>query len=144
MASRWDHLLDSKPVPVADYVLTEVSKLFAKDLSKWPFEIEDASAEVTALLEGKRPGPLLLREAFRLARWDLQREHEAYDDYMRNRRFVEAGLVEADRALLLFVSTFVQEQLLAFAEATKGKVKRPGLLHVLDLTERAVLKVETV
>ena len=81
----------------------------------------------------------MFREALRLARWDLEREHAAYDDYVRNRRYLERGLTEADRPALLFVSRWVLEQLLALADATGGRVKRPALTRkVLDGVERGL------
>jgi hypothetical protein len=134
MASKWDLLLKQKPVPVADHLLSECSKLFATELSKWPPEVDGAQ------LPEKAPGAEVMRVAFRLARWDLAREHDAYDDYMRNQRWVTEGLTPADKPTLLFMSRFIEEQLLALNEATEGRVDRPAMLRVLDLTERAVLK----
>ena len=143
MPSRWDAVLDQKPVPLAEHLLLECSKLFAKDLQAWPPPVEELTPEAAALLvsEPKRPGADLLREAFKLARWDLQREHDAYDDYMRNQRWSEAELTAADKPMLLFMSRFIEEQLLSLSEATEGRVDRKAMLRVLDLTERAVLKV---
>ena len=104
MPSRWERLLESKPIPVIDHLIEEVSKLFADSLRKWPVEVDDADPVTTALLEAnpKRPDDALFREAFRLARWDLGREFEAFDDYIRNMRFVAAGLTPDSKPLLLF------------------------------------------
>ena len=44
--SKWDLVLDSKPIPIQEHLLEEVSKLFAGDLEKWPPQIE-AFDEVT-------------------------------------------------------------------------------------------------
>jgi hypothetical protein len=141
--SKWEALLDQKPVPLSEHLLVECSKLFARDLAVWPPEVEDVSGAAAALLAGDpaRPTGELLREAFRLARWDLAREHEAYDDYMRNARWGAEGLTESDKPMLLFLSRLIEEQLLSLGEATQGRVDRKGMLRVLDLTERAVLKV---
>ena len=43
--------------------------------------------------------------------------------------------------MLLFSHASSSEQLLAIAEDTNGRLGRPALLRVLDLTEAAVLKV---
>ncbi len=142
MRSRWEAVLDSKPVPLSEHLLVECSKLFAKDLSTWPPPIEELTGPDARLLatEPPAPGPGLMREAFKLARWDLERELDAYDEYMRNQRWLETGLATGDKPMLLFMSRFIQEQLLGLSEATQGRVNRRALLRVLDLTERAVLK----
>jgi hypothetical protein len=143
MPSKWDAVLDSKPVPLTEHLLRECSKLFARDLTRWPLEVEEPSGSAAALLisDPPRPSESVLREAFKLARWDLQREHAAYDDYMRNQRWAEAGLQGAEKPMLLFMSRVIEEQLLSLGEATQGRVNRQAMLRVLDLTERAVLKV---
>ncbi len=144
--SKWDLLLDQKPVPVQEHLLAECAKLFAKDLKQWPPPLEVESTELATLLESnpQAPNDDLKREAFRLARWDLQRDLDASDDYLRNRRWLEHGLMVTDKPMLLFYSRFIEEQLYALGEYTAGRIDRKGLLQVLDLTERAVLKVETV
>lgn len=142
MRSRWEAVLDSKPVPLSEHLLVECSKLFAKDLSTWPPPVEELSGADARLLAGEPPppGPGLMREAFKLARWDLEHDLDAYDEYMRNQRWLETGLAAGDKALLLFMSRFIQEQLHGLSEATRGRVNRRAMLRVLDLTERAVLK----
>jgi hypothetical protein len=144
MPSKWDLVLEQKPVAMEDHLLTECAALFAKELSQWPPGIESESHALTAMLQldQKAPSPLLMREAFRLARWDLDRDLNAYDDYMRNRRFLEQGLAMGDKPMLMFFSRFIEEQLLALAEHTNGRMGRPALLRVLDLTQAAVLKAE--
>ncbi|MBK7858174.1 MAG: hypothetical protein IPJ65_06025 [Archangiaceae bacterium] len=146
MPSKWEAVLDAKPVPLSEHLLTECSKLFANELKAWPPQIESVSGPDAQLLAEHPPPPgrELLREAFRLARWDLEREHDAYDDYMRNQRWSQAGLSAADRPMLLFMSRLIEEQLLGLGEATQGRVNRKAMVRVLDLTERAVLKVESV
>ena len=51
-----------------------------------------------------------------------------------------ARLTAADRPMLLFLSRFIEEQLLSLSEATGGRVDRKAMLRVLDLTEGAVVK----
>lgn len=143
MPSKWDAVLEAKPVPMTEHLLVECSKLFARELSTWPPQVDEVSGAPAALLasEPARPRAELLREAFQLARWELARDHDAYDAYMRNGRWSEAGLTTADKPMLLFMSRLIEEQLLALGEATQGRVNRQAMLRVLDLTERAVLKV---
>ena len=82
----------------------------------------------------------MFREAFRLARWDLSREFEAFDDYIRNMRFVAAGLGPDSRPLLLFLSRFMTEQALGLNEATEGRIDRRRMLQVLERTERLLIR----
>jgi hypothetical protein len=82
------------------------------------------------------PDPRVYREAFVLTRFDLGRELLASDDYLRNQRWMATGLGAKDKAMLLFLSRFMAEQLLGLAEATEGRVSRSHLLDVLDRTER--------
>ncbi len=141
-STRWERLLESKPVPILDHLVEEVAQLFAQDLARWPLEIDEfegAQGEAVRALFVERPqppSPEAWRQAFKLARWDVDRELEAYDDYVRNRRWLEAGLAPGDRALLLFLSRFLSEQAWGLAEATHGRLTRHRLLEVLDRTER--------
>jgi hypothetical protein len=140
--SKWDLVLGSRPVPLAEHLLEEAAKLFAKDLAVWP-PVVDAFDEATgqalaAVMKESPPKPdvKLYAEAFRLTRLDLARDVDAYDDYFRNMRFVEAGLDRGDRPMLLFVSRFMTEQLLGLGEATDGKLSRTRLIDVLERTRR--------
>ncbi len=138
MSARWDHLLDTKPIPLLDHLLGEIAKLIAKDLSTWPLpvgEIDPATfAQFRPLFEegAPRPSPEVYRESARLARWELERDHAAYDDYMRNRRWLEHGLAAGDKNALLLISRWLVEQLLALGESTSGRVDRKGMLQCLE------------
>lgn len=142
LPNRWDRVLDAKPIATQTWLLDETAKLFAKDLAKWPLEVEDwegaAGAKLQAMLAEVPawPGMPVFTEAFRLARWDLDHAHDAYDDYVRHDRWVEKGLAPTSKGLLLFLSRLVTEQLLALSEATHGRVDRIARLAVLDRTER--------
>lgn len=142
MPSRWEHLLETKPIPIIDHLVEEVSKLFAESMRAWPLEVDDADPATLALLiaHPRRPDDATFREAFRLARWDLGREFEAFDDYMRNMRFVAAGLGPDSKPLLLFLSRFMTEQALGLNEATEGRIDRPRMLRVLERTERLLIR----
>ncbi|PZR11447.1 MAG: hypothetical protein DI536_17630 [Archangium gephyra] len=138
--SKWDLVLDHKPIPVLTHLLAEVAKLFAQDLLVWPPKVEEP--QTIAVLAGvlERPPRQLYQAAFQLTRFDLGREVEAYDDYLRNHRWLTEGLSAKDKPMLLFLSRFMTEQLLGFAEATEGRVKRHHLLDVLADTERHFFK----
>lgn len=145
MPSRWEHLLEQRPVPLVDHLVEEISKLLAKDLSRWPPPVAELDAASGAgfaplLAEGyPRPARAAYAEAFRLARFDLEHDLDAYDDYMRNRRWAERGLPAGAKQELLFLSRWLTEQMFALGEATEGRVKRKHMREILDRTERRVL-----
>ncbi|MGV3622300.1 MAG: hypothetical protein ACO1OB_15895 [Archangium sp.] len=138
--SKWDLVLEQKPVAVLTHLLAEVAKLFAQDLLVWPPKVEEPQSVAALADSPQRPPRQLYEAAFQLTRFDLGRELDAYDDYLRNHRWLSEGLSAKDKPMLLFLSRFMTEQLLSFAEATEGRVKRHHLLDVLADTERHFFK----
>lgn len=142
MSTRWERLLEQKPIPLLEHLLDEVAHLLHQELQAWPLNVQEldtaTGGRFVDFLSGDtpRPPPETFAEARRLTRWDLERATEATDDYFRNRRYLLAGVDEAQRAALLFLSRWLLEQLLSVAEATSGRLKRPDLLRVLDRLER--------
>lgn len=141
--NKWDLVLDQRPVPIQEHLLEEVARLFAQDLAKWPPAIDELDPEaggpaLTQLLAEAplAPDPRLYVEAFALTRFELGREVEAFDDYLRNHRWLNTGLAAKDKPMLLFLARFMTEQLLGLAEHTMGRLKRTHLLDVLSRTER--------
>src|SRR5687768_3372208 len=118
MPSRWDLLLDTKPIPLIEHLLEEVAKIMAKDFSVWPLRIDEldlaTGRQFAEVLELKNPRPSapVYREAFKLARWEIEREVQAVDDYMRNQRWLELGLAPTDKLVLLLLSRWLVEQML--------------------------------
>ncbi len=138
--SKWDLVLERKPTPLVDHLVGELGTLFADELGRWPPAVEELEAATLAtLLEAHptRPERRAYEAAFTLARWELEHEVEAIDDYFRNHRYLEAGLDAAQRPLVLFLSRLVLEHLLALGEASR--LKRPRLLEVLERTRSAFL-----
>jgi hypothetical protein len=140
--TRWELILEQKPIPILEHLLDEVSRLFAAELAAWPPNVTDFDAQTGASLERlladqpARPDDRVYGEAFRLTRWDLGRDFEAVDDYWRNQRHLEAGLSAADKPMILFLTRFISEQLLALGEATDGRVTRARMLDALGRIER--------
>ena len=138
MSTRWERLLDQKPMPLLEHLLEEVARLLDQELQAWPLNIQELDTATGSRFadfltgEAKRPSEEVFSQALHLARWDLERATDRVDDYFKNRRYLEAGLTDADRPALLFVSRWLLEQLLSLAEATSGRVKRADLLRVLD------------
>ena len=144
VSDRWERILDQKPVALREHLLDEAAKLLLVELRQWPLPVEEIEEQTGAGLaelfapDAPRPSPAVLAAALKLARWDLDREHEAYDDFMRNRRYQEAGITDRERPVLLFVSRWVLEQLLSLSDATDGQVDRPDLLELVDRLERGL------
>ena len=149
MPSRWDHLFDLKPVPLMEQLLEEVARLLAKDLEQWPPPVQeldlDVGGQFAPLLTGEvpRPGRAVYDEALKLARWELAREFDAYDEYMRNKRYLERGLAPTDRTTLLFLSRWLVEMLLGLGESTQGRVNRSRMQQCLDRLENKLLRIHT-
>lgn len=149
MASRWDYLFETKPVPLMDHLLEEVAKLLAKDLQQWPPPVQEIDLEVGAqyapLFTEPTPRPMraVYDEALRLTRWELARELDAYDDYMRNKRYLERGLAPTDRLALLFLNRWIVDQMLGLGEATEGRVNRRLMLQCIDRLEARLRLLQT-
>jgi len=140
--NRWDRLLEQKPIPLREHLLDEAARLLAAELARWPLpigELDPATGrcfEPLLMGESPRPRPEVYSQATRLARWDLDRQTEAGDDYFKNRRYLEAGVPDADRPALLMISRWLVEQLLALGDATQGRIRRAEMLAVLDRLAR--------
>ncbi|MFP2924978.1 hypothetical protein ACLESO_07120 [Pyxidicoccus sp. 3LG] len=148
MPSRWDHLFDLKPVTLLEQLLEEVARLLAKDLRQWPPPVEELDLDTGGsfaplFTEARpRPAPAVYTEALRLTRWELEHEAEAYDEYMRNKRYLERGLGPDDRLALLFLSRWLTEQMAGLGEATEGRVKRKHMRECLDRLEAKLRHVQ--
>jgi len=146
VSDRWERVLDQKPVSLQEHLLDEAARLLLVELGQWPLPVEEideqTGAGIAELLspDAPRPSPAVLATALRLVRWDLDREHEAYDDFMRNRRYQETGITERERPVLLLVSRWVLEQLFSLSDATGGRVDRPALLGLVDRLERGIAR----
>jgi hypothetical protein len=146
VSDRWDRVLEQKPISLQEHLLDEASKLLLVELRQWPLPIqevdEQTGAGIAELLapDAPRPSPAVLAVALKLTRWDLEREHDAYDDFMRNRRYQEAGITDRERPVLLLVSRWVLEQLSALSDATEGRIDRHALLRLVDRLESGLAR----
>jgi hypothetical protein len=138
VSNRWERLLEQKPVPLRAHLLDEVAQSLAREWRSWPLPVAEVDRSTAGahleLLSGRvpRPPPEVYAEALQLTRWDIERAHQATDDYFRNQRYRAAGVVDADKPALLLLNRWLLEQLLSLGEATEGRLKRSDLAAVLE------------
>ena len=145
---RWEFLEGVKVVEAAEAVAVELAKVLVEELRAWPPRVEwtdpDQAARFAPLYSPgqlllPRPSVSALREGFRLARWDLERQQAAIDDYWRNDRARQVCPDDRDRLALELVWRWLVEAALELAERTEGRVKRRHLIECLDRAERLLL-----
>lgn len=136
--NKWEKLLDQKPVPLLQHLLSQAAELFATDLMRWPPSLEDVDEQTAQLLATSPlpPSLALYEAAFELARFELERRYDALDDYLRNERWLSGELGVKNKPMLLFLSRFITEQLLGLSQATDGRVARVDLLATLEGMKR--------
>jgi hypothetical protein len=142
---RWDHLYDLKAQPVKEVVLARFAEELADRLRAWPpadveWLSEDLRLRYAAGLSGP-PREEVLRLGLELSRLDLLREHEPYDELMRNRAPVVCRGPAEEAALQLLV-LYVGEECLSLKEWADGaRLTRPDLARAVDLAERRLFRV---
>ena len=142
---RFDHLYDLQKRPVKEVLLEHFADDLAQRLRDWPpAEVDWVTEELRrrwAAGLSRRPGEPVVRLALELARLDLLREHEAFDERMRNEAPRTCG-EEGDEAALQLLVTFLTEQCLALREWAEGaRLSRADLARAVDLVTRRVFRV---
>ena len=140
---KWDFLYEKKKEPLREVLLERFAEELAGELRGWPPPLtewvsEELRRRLAAGLEGELR-PEVVRLSLELSRLDLAREHEAFEERMRNdvpRRCPE----EKDRAALELAVLFVTERCLSLKERASGaRLTRPDLVRALELAERRLL-----
>ena len=146
MSSRWDWLYDVRSVPLTDYVLDEVAKKLRDRLADWPVQVLEWNSEGDRIRfsplvapDSAPPDFYTFREAFRLASWELSREYEAIDSYMRREEWKNAGIGPDGYDLLVFLDRYLTEEMLAVLDVTEGRIGRRDLVRCLDKAEKLLL-----
>ncbi len=142
---RWDFLYDRQKEPVRDVVVARFAEELARELGSWPPPFADWVTDELrrrwARGMEERPREEVLRLALELARLDLVREHEAFEDRMRN----EAAVVcrdDRERDSLQLLVFFVTEQCLSLKEWAEGaRLSRADLARAVELAERGLFRV---
>jgi hypothetical protein len=142
---RFDHLYDLQKRPVREVVLERFADDLAERLSSWPPSdvdwVTDELRRRWAAGLDRRPGEPVLRLALELARLDLLREHEAFDERMRNEA-PRACREPGDDAALQLLVTFVTEQCLALKEWAEGaRLSRADLARAVEMATRRIFLV---
>jgi hypothetical protein len=141
---RWAWLEGVRPISAAEAIARELAKLLRDELASWPPRLDlesEAGGQKFAPLYAPgapRPSRAALAEGFRLARWDLAREHEAIAHYLRNGLLERAVAGPPDALAAELVWRYVLEACLETIERTDGRVRRAHLLPALDDAYRAL------
>jgi len=130
---------------VKEVVLERFAEELAERIRAWPSpDVEWLSEDLRRRLGAGLAGPPrdeVLRLGLELARLDLLREHEAFDEAMRNRapRICQGP---ADEAALQLLVLYVGEECLSFKEWAEGaRLSRPDLARAVELAERRLFRV---
>ena len=141
---RWDFLYDLQKQPVREVILERFADALARELQAWPPAAEWVSEEAARRYRAglaTAPRPEVVRLALELARLDLAREHEAFDERMRN----DAGgtcRADGEREALQLLVLFVTEQCLSLKEWAQGaRLSRADLVRAVGLAERRLFRV---
>ena len=142
---RWDHLYDLQKQPVKEVVLSRFAEELADRLRAWPPpDVEWLSEELRQRHAAGLAGPPrddVLRLGLELSRLDLLREHEPFDEAMRNRA---PGVCRgpAEEAALQLLVLYIGEECLSLKEWAEGaKLTRTDLARAVDLAERRLFRV---
>jgi hypothetical protein len=142
---RWDHLYDLKARPVKEVVLERFAEELARRIRAWPPpDVEWLSEDLRRRLGAGLATPLrdeVTRLGLELARLDLLRQHEAFDEAMRNRA-PRTCLGPDEEAALQLLVLYVGEECLSVKEWAEGaRLTRPDLAHAVEMAERQLFRV---
>jgi hypothetical protein len=135
----YEWLYERESQPLKSYVLDEVAKQLALAVEQFPptieeWEREDLRLRFEPLLSrpAERPRLAIVRAALTLYRWELERQLEAIDSYMRSETWRKQQLEAAEFETALFLWHYWVDQTLAFQEFAQNKFKRQELLGLAD------------
>jgi hypothetical protein len=137
MSGRWEFLEGVRAMTAAEAIVHEAAKLLAGELARWPPRVEWTDATAAARYAplyadaAPRPTDLAVREGMRLARWEMERDVQAIDFYMRNDLAAKVTTTAHDRLALDLVWRYLTEAMLALQELCGGRLKRAHLIDCL-------------
>jgi hypothetical protein len=140
-------MYELKARPIGDYLLDRLAEELERDLREFPPAVdewhreEDRLRTEPILASGKVPSEMAIRTAIWLAQADLRHEVEAVDQFMRSGGIDERLGDADDRQLCRFVWQYLEDKVLAFAEATQSRFRRAELADALARLERRLFRV---
>jgi hypothetical protein len=141
---RWDRFYEARSITPEELLAQEVVKTLLSDLSGWPPPVAAWNDEklherfASVLAPGSpRPSNGVFRAAFQLARWELERDYEAIDEFYRNDRAASLASDARERLALIFLHRWLTDSCLEIIEASQ--LKRPRLGECLRRIEIALL-----
>ena len=142
---RWDFLYDRQKQPVKAFILERFAEHLAEELAQWPPPFvewgSEAQRERWAAAAAERPRDDVLRFALELARLDLAREYEAYEERLVNGRSSRWHTPQEEAAGHLLVLLLTEQCLELKEHASGAHLGRADLVHALDLLERRLFRV---
>ncbi len=138
----YEWIYETESQPLKEYVLDVVAKQLAIAAEQFPPRVEewerpDLQARFAPLLEKTfgRPRLGVLRVSLKLYRWELEREVEAIDQFMRNNGWEDESLDPTEVETAIFLWHYWVDQTLAFKEYAGNKFKHAELIGLADRIE---------
>jgi hypothetical protein len=138
---RWDRFHEARSITSEDMLADEVVKTLVSDLGGWPPPVSewfdrDREARFAPVIGpgATRPSSGVIRTAFELARWELERRYDALDDFARNDRAAGIASDANERLALEFLHAWLTDSMLELLEVSP--LKRPGLVECLSRAEK--------
>ena len=135
----YEWLYEREKQPLKEYVLDEVAKHLSRAVEAFPpsieeWENEELRTRYAPLLATvtQRPRVGVVRVALRLYRWELERDVEAIDHYMRNQHWAAEELSPIELEVATFLWQYWLDQTLAFKEYVQEKFRWRELLGLAD------------
>ena len=140
---RWDRFHEARSITGEQMLADEVVKTLISDLTGWPppvsewFDKAQEKRFEPVLGPLSRPSSSVIRMAFELARWELERRYDALDDFARNDRAAKIASDAKERLALEFLHKWLTDSMLELLEVTT--LKRPKLVECLQRVEKRLL-----
>lgn len=141
----YEWLYERQSQPLEEFVLDEVTKVFARAVESFPPEIEYWEREdlrlryEPVLAQRGRPADRVVRLALKLLRWEILREVEEIDRYLAGGHDSEYDLGPLERETALFLWNHWVNELLSFLDIAQGKFSRRRLLGLVERLESRLL-----
>ena len=142
--SRWDKFHNARSITTNELLRQAVVDELWADLTNWPLSVEhwhdpalrERYAPVLAH-DCPRPALPVLQTGLQLARWELERDYEALDDFARNDRGAKLTGSGLEALSLEFLHRWLTDCLLEVLEVTE--LKRSNLIDALQQLEARLL-----